>query len=182
MDYRTFAARNVVDSLAFARALEPGERMLDVGTGGGVPGIVLAITRPDVAVELCESVGKKARVVQDIVRALGLKVPVHHARAEDLLAAGRKYDTLVLRAVARLDKLLTWFRPHWGRFRRMLVLKGPSWVEERKACRERQLLLDLDLRRLEAYVIPGTQAESVLLQLKPKKASSPWLRSDEQLS
>jgi 16S rRNA (guanine527-N7)-methyltransferase len=132
LDYPTFAARDVVDSLAFAAVLEAGERTLDVGTGGGVPGIVLAITRPDVKVELCESIGKKARAVEDIVRKLGLKVPVHHARAEDLLGKGRRYDTLVIRAVARLDKLLTWFKPHWGRFRRLLVLKGPSWVEERK--------------------------------------------------
>jgi 16S rRNA (guanine527-N7)-methyltransferase len=167
LDYRTFAARDVVDALAFSRALGPSERVLDVGTGGGVPGVVLAITRPDLAVELCESVGKKARAVQDIVRTLGLKVAVHHARAEDLLS-GRKYDTLVIRAVARLDKLLTWFHPHWGRFRRMLVLKGPSWSEERQACRERRLLLDLDLRRLESYHIPGTHAESVLLQLTAK--------------
>src|SRR5439155_20656561 len=128
VDYRTFAARDMVDSLAFARALEPGERILDVGTGGGVPGVVLAITRPDVNVELCESIGKKARAVEDIVRQLGLKVRVHHARAEELLKKGRVYDTLAIRAVARLDKLLMWFQPYWGRFRRLLVLKGPSWV------------------------------------------------------
>ncbi len=172
LDYRTFAARDVVDSLAFARALQPGERVLDVGTGGGVPGIVVAITRPDLAVELCESIGKKARAVEDIVHGLGLSAPVHHARAEDLLAAGRSYDTLVIRAVARLDKLLTWFRPYRGRFGRMLVLKGPAWVEERKACRERQLLRDLELRRIDAYATPGTQAQSVLLQLTRKEITS----------
>jgi 16S rRNA (guanine527-N7)-methyltransferase len=170
LDYRTFAARDVVDSLAFGRVLESGERILDVGTGGGVPGVVLAITRSDVTVELCESVGKKARAVQDIVRTLGLKLAVHHARAEDLLASRRKYDALVIRAVARLDKLLTWFQPHWGQFRRMLVLKGPSWVEERRECRERGLMRDLDLRRLHSYPIPGTHAESVLLQLTRKEA------------
>jgi 16S rRNA (guanine527-N7)-methyltransferase len=177
LDYRTFAARDVVDSLAFARALEQGERILDVGTGGGVPGIVLAITRPDVSVEVCESVGKKARAVQDIVRTLGLNVPVHHARAEELLAGGRSYDTLVIRAVARLVKLLTWFRPHWGRFRRMLVLKGPSWIEERKECRERGIILDLDLRRVDSYSIPGTTAESVLLQLTRRSKSKTGQRT-----
>ena len=60
-DYQTFVARDLVDSLALAEFLEPGERVLDVGTGGGVPGIVLAIVRPDLAVSLSESVGKKAR-------------------------------------------------------------------------------------------------------------------------
>jgi len=174
LDYRTFVQRDVLDSLVFSKALEQGERILDVGTGGGVPGIPLAILRPDLRVELCESITKKARAVNDMIGTLKLPATVHHARAQDLLAAGRTYDTLVIRAVARLDKLLTWFGPHWGRFRRMLVLKGPSWVEERRAARERRLLANLDLRRLTSYIIPGTQAESVLLQLAQKEdAQSP---------
>ena len=84
-DYEKFVARDLVDSLAFARFLERGERVMDVGTGGGVPGVVLAIVRPDLKIWLCESVGKKARVVAEIVRQLGLSAPVLHARAEDVL-------------------------------------------------------------------------------------------------
>ena len=57
-----------------------------MGTGGGVPGVVLAILRGDLDVALCESVGKKARAVADIVARLGSAAPVHHARAEDVLA------------------------------------------------------------------------------------------------
>ena len=87
-DYEKFVARDLVDSLAFARFLGPNERVLDVGTGGGVPGVVLAIVRGDLQVSLCESVGKKAKVVAEIVAQLGLAVPVLHARAEDVLRAG----------------------------------------------------------------------------------------------
>ena len=133
-DYEKFVTRDLRDSLVFAEFLKPGEKVLDVGTGGGVPGVVLAIVRDDLDVTLCESVGKKAKAVADIVQRLRLDVPVVHARAEDLLTEYR-YDTLVLRAVARLKKLLEWFRPHRNSFGRLLILKGPSWVEERGEAR-----------------------------------------------
>ena len=166
-DYEKFVSRDVVDSLAFSQVLSSGEDVLDVGTGGGVPGIVLAIVRPDISISLCESVAKKAGVVRDIVRKLGLKTPVHHARAEDLLDT-QIYDSLIMRAVAPLPKLLTWFNPRWNSFRRMLVLKGPAWVEERHAAREQGLMNKLQLRKLHSYPLPGTDSESVLLEIKPK--------------
>jgi 16S rRNA (guanine527-N7)-methyltransferase len=166
-DFEKFVARDLVDSLAFAEFLERGERVLDVGTGAGVPGAVLAVLREDLAIELCESVGKRARVVADIVARLGLKLPVHHARAEQLLD-GRRYNTLTIRAVARLSKLLQWFRPHWDAFGRMLVLKGPAWVEERGEARHLGLMHQLALRRLKTYPTPGTGAENVLLMICPK--------------
>ena len=133
-DFEKFVSRDLVDSQAFARFLSPGETVLDVGTGGGVPGVVLAILRDDLQISLCESVGKKARTVADIVEKLGLSVPVLNARAEDLLV-DQRFNTLVIRAVARLKKLLEWFKPHWAAFDRMLVLKGPSWIDERGEAR-----------------------------------------------
>ncbi len=166
-DYEKFVTRDVVDSLAFVQFLNTGERVLDVGTGGGVPGIVLAIVRDDLRVELCESIAKKARAVTDIVAQLGLPIPVHHGRAEELLAK-RRYDTLVVRAVAKLRKLLEWFAPHWDRFGRLLILKGPSWVEERGEARHHGLTHGLALRKLATYPLPGTESESVLLQVCPE--------------
>ena len=165
-DYEKFVARDVVDSLAIAGFLDPGERILDVGTGGGVPGVVLAVVRSDLKVSLAESVAKKALAVSDIVARLGLPVPVLHARAEDVVGDHR-FTTLVIRAVARLEKLLEWFRPRWNAFGRLLVLKGPSWVEERGEARHRGLLKSLALRKLASYPLPGTESESVLLQICP---------------
>jgi 16S rRNA (guanine527-N7)-methyltransferase len=167
-DYEKFVARDMVDSLAFARHLEPSDRVLDVGTGGGVPGIVLAIVMPQLRVSLCESVAKKAKVVGQIVQDLGLKTPVHHARAEDLFDHQR-FDTLVVRAVAPLPKLLTWFAPHWGSFDCLLAIKGPAWVDERQEARRLNLFADLQLRKLETWPLPGTESESVLLEIRPKE-------------
>jgi 16S rRNA (guanine527-N7)-methyltransferase len=169
-DYEKFVARDLADSLVFARFLERGERVMDVGTGGGVPGVVLAIVRPDLQIWLCESVAKKARVVAEIVQQLGLPAPVLHARAEDVLT-DQRFDTLVVRAVARLRKLLEWFRPHWGAFDRLLVLKGPGWIDERGEARHYGLLHDLALRKLATYPLPGTKSESVLLQICRRSTS-----------
>ena len=165
-DFEKFVSRDLVDSQAFARFLGSGENVLDVGTGGGVPGVVLAILRDDLQISLCESVGKKARTVADIVEKLGLSVPVHNARAEVLLV-DQRFNTLVVRAVARLKKLLEWFKPHWAAFDRLLVLKGPSWVDERGEARHFGLMRGLALRKLESYPLPGTESESVLLQISP---------------
>ncbi|HBO44401.1 MAG TPA: 16S rRNA (guanine(527)-N(7))-methyltransferase RsmG [Planctomycetaceae bacterium] len=167
-DYSKFVARDVVDSLAIAAQLEQGEAILDVGSGGGVPGIVLAIVRPDLKVTLSESVGKKARVLDDLVERLRLRVDVYHGRAEARLAR-RKFDTIVIRAVARMNKLVTWFEPHWKHIGRIVMVKGPSWVEERGEARHLGLMHELDLRKLAAYNTPGTDAESVVLQLSRKK-------------
>jgi 16S rRNA (guanine527-N7)-methyltransferase len=164
-DYEKFVARDVVDSLALEPFLEPGERVLDVGSGGGVPGGVLAVVRPDLEVTLSESVAKKAKALEAIVREAGLDLRVHHGRAEQLLVDGR-FDTLVVRAVASLAKLLTWFGPHWEMFNRLLIIKGPAWVEERQEARERGLLKHLELRKVSAYPLPGGESESVVLSVR----------------
>ena len=166
-DYETFVGRDLVDSLAFAAFLQKGENVLDVGTGAGVPGVVLAIVRSDLDVTLCESAGKKAKAVGEMIEQLRLDVAVVHGRAEDLLIE-RRYNTLVVRAVAKLRRLLEWFAPHWGAFDRMLLIQGPSWVDQRAEARHHGLLRDLTLRKLTSYPLPGTHSQSVLLQICSK--------------
>jgi len=166
-DFTRFVTRDVVDSLQLAALLEPGEKVLDMGTGGGVPGVIVAIVRDDVHVSLCESVGKRARAVEQIVRTMGLPVTVHHARAEELLAEHR-YDAVLARAVAPLVKMLKWLAPHWASAGRLLAIKGSRWPEERAEARHRGLLANLDLRRVATYRTPDTDAENVVLKVWPK--------------
>ena len=159
-----FVNRDVVDSVQLARLLEPGERVLDVGTGGGVPGIVMAIVRPDLTMSVCESTLKKARAVEDIVGELGLPVEVYACRAEEVLEVST-FDALVARAVAPLRKILTWLGPHWEAVDRLLIIKGPGWVEERAEARHHGLMKGLELRKAATYQTPITGAESVILKI-----------------
>jgi 16S rRNA (guanine527-N7)-methyltransferase len=159
-----FVGRDVVDSFQLAQLLKPGERVLDVGSGGGVPGVVLSILRPDLSVSLSESTQKKARALESMVAELGLNIPVYATRAEELLEFST-FDTLVARALAALPKVLAWFAPHWGAFDQLLLVKGPSWAGERDAARHQGLLKKLELRKAATYQSPVTGAESVILKI-----------------
>jgi 16S rRNA (guanine527-N7)-methyltransferase len=166
--YETFVSRDIVDSCELAKLLAPREEILDVGSGGGVPGVLLAIVRPDLEVTLCDSTQKKARVLASIVKELGLPAAVHHCRAEQLLEDLR-FDSVVARAVGPLWKILKWFEPHWASIGRLLLVKGPRWVEERADAKERGLLKRLELRRAAVYPLENTSSESIVLQVTHRR-------------
>jgi 16S rRNA (guanine527-N7)-methyltransferase len=162
-----FVGRDVVDSHELAKLLEHGERVLDVGTGGGVPGVILAILRPDLSLSLCDSTQKKARAVEAMVGELGLPIKTFPNRAEEVLEV-TTFDTLVARALAPLAKVLPWFQNRWDAFDQLLMIKGPAWVEERAAAGDAGLMRNLELRKAASYQAPATGAESVILSIRPK--------------
>jgi len=166
-DFDTFVARDLLDTVQLAEFIEPKQRVLDFGSGGGVPGIVLAIIRPEVIVTVSDSIEKKTKVLEDMVKQLGLRTKVVNSRVQDLLPK-RKYDTLVARAVGPTSKILRWIIPHWSRFDQMLLIKGPRWTEERKEARHLGLMNTVELRKLASYPMPGTESESVILSFTRK--------------
>lgn len=166
-DFEKFVGRDVVDSLQLAAHLREGEDVLDVGTGGGVPGLVLAVVRPDLKLTLTDSVQKKARAVQDMAEKLGLELNVYPFRAEEALEDAR-FDALVIRAVGPLWKLLIDFKSHWNSFRRLLVIKGPKWPEELNEAKRRGLMHNLQLKTAAEYPLLGADGSSVILKIWPK--------------
>jgi 16S rRNA (guanine527-N7)-methyltransferase len=104
--------KHILHSLSLAAAFDfPAKTyVLDIGTGGGFPGIPLAIFFPAVNFYLADSIGKKIKVVQAVADAIGLKnVSAHHTRAEEI--KNKKFDVVVSRAVAPLKDLWKWSKP-----------------------------------------------------------------------
>jgi 16S rRNA (guanine527-N7)-methyltransferase len=160
-----FVNRDVVDSWELLKHIDAHRRVMDVGSGGGVPGAVMAICRPDLRMTLCESTLKKARVLEAMVDELGLGAEVFGCRAEELLQL-RTFDMLAARGVAPMAKLLTWLAPHWDAFDELLLVKGKSWVDERGEARHLGLLKGLELRKVGEYAMPGIEGgQSFILRI-----------------
>lgn len=135
-DTEEFYERHVLHSLGIAKIMEftPGSSVLDIGTGGGFPGIPLAILFPEVQFHLVDSIGKKIKVVNEVAQALKLKnVRGTHARAEEIK---EQFDFIVSRAVTAMPTFLPWTK---GKFLKenknplpngILYLKGGDLKEE----------------------------------------------------
>lgn len=129
--------RHIPESITFAESLPRSVRVLDVGSGGGLPGVVIAIVRPDIELHLLEATQKKAVFLAETVEMLGLSVKVHHGRAEALSVGPLRgsFDVVTARAVAPLDRLVGWVAPYLRPGGRLFAIKGERWSLELEAAR-----------------------------------------------
>ena len=130
--------RHVLHSLGIAKVMQfkPGAKVMDVGTGGGFPGIPLAILFPETQFHLVDSIGKKIKVVDEVVAGLGLQnVKTTHGRVEEVKDT---YDFIVSRAVAQMETFVRWNKGKISKKQNhdlkngILYLKGGDLTEELK--------------------------------------------------
>jgi 16S rRNA (guanine527-N7)-methyltransferase len=148
--------KHVLHSLAIAVLcnFDDGAEIVDIGTGGGFPGIPLAIFFPKVKFLLADSIGKKIKVVQEVAQATGLKnVATHHGRVEEI--KGRTFDYAVSRAVAPLGDLWKWVSPMIRRGQKsddlpngLLCLKGGDLTKEIQESGLKKIVQAWDVRNI----------------------------------
>lgn len=160
--------QHVADCLAVLPALDalrthtPAHRLLDVGSGGGLPGVLLALMRPTLDVTCIDTVGKKAAFVRQVAGALGLpNLHAVHSRVESLRAP--PFDIVASRAFASL--------PDFVRLTRQLLAPNGSWMAMKGKRPDEEIVAlptDVSVFHVEPLQVPGLDAERCLVWMKPK--------------
>ena len=171
-DEENIFAHHILHSLAIAEYLERTygiapedcrDSFLDVGTGGGFPGIPLAMVMPEAKITLCDSIGKKIKVAQAVSDGLGLKnVECVNARVENLPG---QWDWVVSRAVTSLENFYPWVK---GRFRNsILYLKGGDIDTEIAVLRKKYLIPTANVRtwRIDFWLKDEYFAEKFVIEV-----------------
>jgi 16S rRNA (guanine527-N7)-methyltransferase len=147
---------HILHSLAIAKVVKflPGENVMDVGTGGGFPGIPLAILFPQTNFHLVDSIGKKIKVVKEVSAAIGLKnLRASHERAEQI---NEKFDFILSRAVTQLKDFYPWVR---GKFKKESKNTLPNGVLYLKGGDLGQEIKDAGLKQVQQFPINDYFAE-----------------------
>ena len=177
LDREAAEVHHVGDALTLLRFIPAGpQRLADVGSGGGVPGIPLAIVRPDLQVVLIESTRKKATFLEEVASELGLaNIRVSPTRAED---AGRStelresFDVVVARAVATMDWLAEWCIPLVKKGGKMLAMKGPKAAEELPAAEHAIRLMGGSSPDVHPADLPGAD-NHVIVEIRKLRKTPP---------
>ncbi|PRC46621.1 16S rRNA (guanine(527)-N(7))-methyltransferase RsmG, partial [Mycobacterium sp. ITM-2017-0098] len=143
--------RHILNCAVVGELMEPGERVADIGSGAGLPGIPLALARPDIRVVLVEPLLRRSDFLREVIEELGLDCAVVRGRAEDRAVRDEvgEADVVVSRAVASLDKLTKWSVPLLRSGGRMVAIKGDRADDEVREHRGAMAALGVNDVRVE---------------------------------
>lgn len=177
VEERDVAVKHFLDALTCLKAAPFGRamRVLDVGSGAGLPGLPIKICRPDLRVTLADALNKRVKFLKEVITSLGLEqIEAIHARIEDL---GRnenhreKYDRVVARAVADLGVLAEYCLPPLKGDGLFLAMKGPRPEEEIKRAERAIAVLGGAVEKTAALRLPFTGDERNLVIIRKLRAS-----------
>ncbi len=188
LDDEGIAVKHFLDCLLVVKyaSFQKGQKIIDVGTGAGFPGLVIAAACPEVHVTLLDSTGKKLKAVENIAENMGVNnVEIIHMRAED---AGKKpelrekFDFATARAVAELRVLLEYTLPFVKVGGKFLSLKGAAAVEEISSAKTALKTLGGEIGEINEFSLPGGDKRAIINVKKISHIPSKYPRVSAQIA
>ncbi len=171
------AVKHFLDTIAVSRHIPGGSRLLDIGSGGGFPGIVLKVVDPHLSVTLIDALRKRVTFLRHVIRTLGLEgIEARHIRAEDLAGepvGARGFDIVICRALCALDEFVSMALPLRKKGGRIIAMKGVpdegelASVESLMAADGNRHGAGRDTLRVIRYCLPFLNARRTLICIGP---------------
>lgn len=179
-DEKEFIVKHFIDSLTIEKYITNGEKVLDIGTGAGFPGIPIKITKNKSHVDLVDSVNKKLNVIRDIIPKIKLEdIECIHTRAEDLaknVKYRESYDIVTSRAVANLTTLVEYMLPFVKVSGKIICMKGPNVEEELAESKKAISILGGKIEQIENINIDSDYERNIIIIKKEKPTPKQYPR------
>lgn len=167
--------KHFIDSFTINKFINSGDKMLDIGTGAGFPGLPIKIIRPEVDVFLMDSLNKRINFLNEVIESLQLKnIEAFHSRAEEMAKNNKfreKFDVVTSRAVAKLNILLEYMLPYTKVNGKCLCMKGPNIEEEIKEAEKALKILGGEIEKIEKIILPDSNIERNIIIIRKKSAT-----------
>lgn len=179
-DEKEFIVKHFIDSLTIEKYISNGEKVLDIGTGAGFPGIPIKITKNKSHVDLVDSVNKKLNVIRDIIPKIKVEdIECIHTRAEDLaknVKYRESYDVVTSRAVANLTTLVEYMLPFAKVGGKIICMKGPNVEEELTESKKAISILGGKIEQIENINIDSDYERNIIIIKKEKPTPKQYPR------
>lgn len=174
-DEKEIILKHFIDSFTINKFINSGDKMLDIGTGAGFPGLPIKIIRPEVDVFLMDSLNKRINFLNEVIESLQLKnIEAFHSRAEEMAKNNKfreKFDVVTSRAVAKLNILLEYMLPYTKIDGKCLCMKGPNIEEEIKEAEKALKILGGEIEKIEKIILPDSNIERNIIIIRKKSAT-----------
>ena len=179
---KEFIIKHFIDSLTISKYIENNNRVLDIGTGGGFPGIPLKLSNKTIKATLIDSVNKKITVVNDGIQKLKLeKVEAIHTRAEDLAKIKdyrENFDIVVTRAVSNLSTIVEYMLPFLKIGGKAICMKGPNYEEELEEAKKAINVLGGTIQEINKIKISEEFERNIIIIKKEKNTLKQYPRGN----